>query len=154
MMIILTLYIILHQWLTKNSGLVFIGCHNVQLGSCWMVVTTSVREPPWDDNVQSCALTFSYHIHYVNSDLRCHFLNNGYGVFPSLRCTTYYMRTMYAYNLCIYFYFSFISMLYPVLYHSVSTLHSCISPPVSMLDSIYFWSDLNFNHISNTLAQI
>ena len=120
----------------------FIGCHNVQLGSCWMVVTTSVREPSWDDDVQSCALTFSYHIYHVNSDFRCNFLNNGYDTFTSLRQTTYYLWTMSAYNLCIYFYFSFVSTLYPVLYHSVSTLHLSISPPVSMLDSIYFWFDL------------
>ena len=113
-------------------------------------MTTSVRAP---SNVLS-------HIHYINSDLRCHFLICGYGIFPSLRLTISYPRNVSAYNLCIYFPFpfpftfvstlyrhlfvpfSFVLMLYPVLSPSVSTPDSIFSPPVSMLDSISSRFDL------------
>ena len=96
------------------------------------------------------------HISYINSDLRRNFLICGYGVFMSLGHTMSFMQTMSAYDLCIYFYFyfvstkwrhffvpfSFFSTLYPFLSRSVSTLDSIISPPAYMLDSISSWFDL------------
>ena len=107
-----------------------------------MIVTTSVRALSWNDNLRACALAFLYNIHYVNSDLRRHFLIYDYGIFPSLRRTISYPRNMSVYALFIYFYFSFVSTLYLVLSLSFSTLDSIISPPVSMLDSISSWFDL------------
>ena len=87
------------------------GCHGA---------TTSVRVP-W---------RFSYHIHYINSDLRHHFLIYGYGIFTSLRPTFSYLRTMSECDVFI----------------------SVYSPTVSTLDSIpSFLSD--FNHISNTFVR-
>ena len=56
-MIIIPLSIELHYCLTKNPDLTFIGCHNVRLQYCWMVVTTSVRAPSWHGDVPVCALT-------------------------------------------------------------------------------------------------
>ena len=97
---------------------------------------------------------FSSHIHYKNSDLRCHFIICGYGICLYLRHTLSYPRTIYAYDLWIsfsfsfvstvwrhFFPFSFVSKLYPILPPSVSTLYSIIYPPVSILDSIYYWFD-------------
>ena len=55
-MIILPLSIVLHYFLTKTSDLTFIGCHNVRLQFCSMVVTTSVRAPSRHDDVHTCAL--------------------------------------------------------------------------------------------------
>ena len=104
-------------------------------------MTTYVHAP-------SCV---SSHIHYINSDLRLHFLICEYGIFLFLRCAIIYPRNMSAYNLCIpppfflclhaletcFLPFSFVSTLYPVLCPSISTLDLILSPPVSMLDSIY-----------------
>ena len=55
-MIILRLYIVLCYCLTKTSYLTFIGCHSVQLQSCWMVVTRSVRTPSWHYDRHACDL--------------------------------------------------------------------------------------------------
>ena len=55
--IILPLSIILNYCLTKKSDLTFIGCHNVQLQSCSMVMATYVRAPLWYDDVRACVLT-------------------------------------------------------------------------------------------------
>ena len=64
-MIILPLSIVLHYCLTKTTDLTFIGCHNVQIQSCLMVMTTSMRVLPWNDGVRACALTrfFPYPLH-------------------------------------------------------------------------------------------
>ena len=111
----------------------------------------SVRAPSCHDNVHACALKFFFPYPLHNLDLRCNFLICGYRIFLSLRCIIYYPRTMYAYDLCIYFYFSFVSTLwrhffastlYPVLSPYVSTLDSILSTLVYMLDSIYSWFDL------------
>ena len=56
-MIILTLSIVLNYCLTKTSNLTLIRYHNVQLHSCWMFVTTSVRALLWHDCIHVCALT-------------------------------------------------------------------------------------------------
>ena len=58
------------------------------------------------------------HIHYLNSDLRCNFLICGYVIFMSLHCNISYLRNMSMYNLCIYFTFPLVSMIWRfVLYH-------------------------------------
>ena len=93
-------------------------------------MTTYVRAPP----------RVSSHIHYINSDLRHHFLICGYGIFTSLRHAMSYSQTMSAYDLCIFFFFfclhavetffepfSFVSTLYPFLSPSVSTLDLILS---------------------------
>ena len=109
----------------------------------------------------------SSHIHYINSDLLFHFLICGYGIFLSLRCAMSYLRTMYTYDLCISFPFSFISKLwrhffvpfsffsalYTVLSLSVSTLDSILSPPVSVLDSIYSWFGLTVTAFPSVRGQ-
>ena len=91
-----------------------------------------------------------FHIHYINSYLRCHFHICRYGIFPFLRCAKYYPRTMSAYDLCISFPYSFVSTLwrhffvpfvfvstlYPGLSLSISMLYLILPPPVSMLDSL------------------
>ena len=41
------------------------------------------------------------HINYINSDWRCHFLICGYGIFPSLHNTIYYLRNTHPYDLWI-----------------------------------------------------
>ena len=160
-MIIHHLSIVLHYSLIKTSDLTFIGCHNVRLQSCLMVVTTSVCAPSWHDNLFAFALTFLYHIHYINSDFRRHFLIDGYGVFPSSRRAKSYPRIISAYDLWISFPFSFVSTLWrhffvpfsfvytlhPVLSPSVSTLDSILAPYVSMLDLIFSWFDLNLTTI-------
>ena len=156
-MIIIPLSIVPHYCLNKTSDLTFIGCHNVRLQYCLMVVTTAVSATSWYDDVRACALTFLYHMHYVNSDLRRHFIIDSYGIFPSLRRAKSYPRTMSAYNLCIYFLFSFVSTLwrhffvpfsfvftlYPILSYYVSMLDLIICPSVFMLYSISSWFDLN-----------
>ena len=145
-MIILPLSIVLNYYLTKTFDLTFIKCHNILLQSFSMVMTMLV-----------CATSrVPYHIHHINSDVRRHFLICGYGVFLYLRCAMSYLKTMYTYYLCIscpfsfvstlwrkfFAPFSFVSMLYPVLSPSVSTLDSIFTPPVSMLDSISSRFDL------------
>ena len=96
-------------------------------------------------------------IHYINLDLRRHFIICGYGIFPSLRCTISYPWNMSAYYLWIIYlfplslpcgdiflyHFSFVSTFYPILSHSISTLDSNISSPIFMLESISSWFDLN-----------
>ena len=64
-------------------------------------------------------LRFLYHIHYINFELRRHFLINIYGVFLSLHPAISYQRTMSAYNIFV----------------SVS------SPSVFILDSIPYLFD-------------
>ena len=44
-------------------------------------------------------LRFLYHIHYISSDLRHHFLINIYGIFLSLHPAISYQRTISAYNI-------------------------------------------------------
>ena len=126
MMIILTLFIVLYYCLTKTYDLTFIRCHNIRLQSCPMVVRTSVSEPSWHDDVCVCTLTFLYHIHYVNSDLRRYFFNDGYDIFMSLDCAKSYPRTMSAYNLCIYFPFFFVSPLWRYFLHNFPLSSCCI----------------------------
>ena len=119
-MIIIPLSIVLHYCFTKKFDLTFIGFHNFWLQSCWMVVMTSVRAP---SHVSS-------HIHYINSDLRHNFFICGYGIFPSLRSTISYPRTMSAYDLCISFPLSFVS----TLWRHFCTIFLClhvVSCPVS-----------------------
>ena len=41
----------------KTPNLKFIICHNVQIASYHMVVTTSVYVPSWNDDIRACALT-------------------------------------------------------------------------------------------------
>ena len=55
-MITITLTIVPHYCLTKKSDLTFIGCHNVQIQSCLMVVMTSVFTPSWHEDVRVCVL--------------------------------------------------------------------------------------------------
>ena len=100
-----------------------------------MVVKTSERALSWNDNVCACTLTFLCPIHYVNSDLCCHFLIDGYGIFPSLHCNISYTRTISAYGFWIYFSFSFVFTLYPVLYPTISILDLILCPSVSMSNS-------------------
>ena len=76
-------------------------------------VTTSVR----------ALWRFSYHIHNIVSELCCHFLIDSYGIFPSLRCTISYSRTMSAYEFLISVFSPSVSTLYYVFYPSVSTLY-------------------------------
>ena len=144
------LSIVLHYCLSNTSNLTFIGFHNILLQYCFMDVTASVCAPSWHDDVRVCALTrfVPYPLH--NSDLCRHFLFCGYGIFPSLLHANSYPHNMSAYDLCVYFPFSFVSMLWrhyfvpfafvSTLYHvlsiSVSTLDSILSPPVFMLESI------------------
>ena len=101
--------------LVITSNLKFIGCSFQRLRMRRNRMMTSVREP-W---------RFLYYIHYIVSDLRCNFLIDGYGIFPSLRCTISYMRNISADNL-------FISISSP----SVSTLNYISSPYVYTLYSI------------------
>ena len=37
------------------------------------------------------SLTFLYHIHYINSDLRRYFLIDGYSIFLSVRLAKFYL---------------------------------------------------------------
>ena len=100
-----------------------------------MVVMTSVYAPSWNYNICVLALTFLYHIHYANSELHRHFLIDGYGIFLALRRTISYLQTMSVYNLCISFSFSYVSMMYPVISPTVSTIYFILPPSVSMFVS-------------------
>ena len=106
--------------------------------------------------IRACAVTFLYHIHCVNSDLRCHYIIDGYDVFLSLRRAKFYPWTMYTYNLWIYFPFPFISTLWRHFSYLFPLSPRCILPclllsprwnwlfiPISMFESIYSWFDLN-----------
>ena len=79
-------------------------------------MNTSVRAPS----------RFLYHTHYINSDLRCNFIIDRYGISPFLRLTISYTCNMYVYDLLLY-----------VSSNFVSTLDFVFSPSVSMLDSIF-----------------
>ena len=105
----------------------FIVYHNVLLVSYWMDVTTSMHAPS----------RFLYHIHYVNLDLRHHFLIDGYDIFLYLHRTISYPQTMSAYDLYISVSPSFVSTLDHVLSPIVSMLYSILPPSVSTLDYIY-----------------
>ena len=119
-----------------------------------MVVTTSVRALSLHDNICTCDLTFSYHVHYIYSDLRRHFLIDGYGIFPSSSCTVSHPRTMSAYDLYISFYLYFVPTMYPVLYTSISTLFLIPSPTVSILDTISSWFDLTLTKFPTASANL
>ena len=148
-MIIHTLSIVLHCFLTKTSNLTFIWCHNVRLQSCLMNGACTVMA--WRRTYVCAPSRVSSHIHYMNSDLHGHFVICGYGIFLSLRRDMSYLWTLSTYDLCISFPsffistmwrhffvpFSYVSAFYPFLYPSVSTLDSILSPRVSMLESIY-----------------
>ena len=74
-MIVLPLSNVLHYCLTKTPDLTLIGCHNVQIQSCWMVVTASMSAHHHGTTTYVCAPSrVLSHIHYINSDLRRHFL--------------------------------------------------------------------------------
>ena len=85
---------------------------------------------------------FLYHTHYVNSDLRCHFIIYGYGIFLYLHFTISYPRTMYAYKLLISVSSSFVPTLDTVLSPPVSMMDSIILPYVFTLDYIYYLFDI------------
>ena len=55
-MVILPLSIAFHYCITKTSDLTFIGCHNVQIQPCLMVVTMSVCTLSWHEDVRVCVL--------------------------------------------------------------------------------------------------
>ena len=55
-MITITLTIVINYCLTKKSDLTFIGCHNVQIQPCLMVVTKSVCTLSWHEDVRVCVL--------------------------------------------------------------------------------------------------
>ena len=65
---------------------------------------------------------FLYHTRYINSDLRRHFLIDGYGIFLFLYCTISYSRNMFAYDLLLYVYSNFFSTLDYVFSSSVYML--------------------------------
>ena len=111
------------------SDLIFIGCHNVRLQSCLMVVTMSVRAPSWNDNVRACALTrfVPYKLHKFRLTLSFSYLCLLH-IYPSLRRAISYPRIMSAYNLCIYFPFSVVSTLWRhFLYHFPLSLRCILS---------------------------
>ena len=97
------------------------------------------------------------HTHYINSDLCRYFLICGYGIFPSLWCTISYPRTMYTYDLWIYFSSYFVSTLYR--HFSLLLCIHALSCPVSFclqflhvgLNLFLVWP--NLNHISNKAIQ-
>ena len=161
---ILFLSIVIHYCLIKTSDLTFIRCHNVQLQSCLMVVTTSVRAPSWHDDVCACALTrfVPYRLHKFN--LRHHFHICGYSIFPYLNCAYSYPPTMSAYNLSLYFSsmlwrhcfvpFPIFFTLYPVISTFISTMDSIISPPDIMLDSNLYWFEVNLTKFSTNISQV
>ena len=80
-----------------------------------MVVKTSMRAPSWLENFCACAVTVLHYIHYINLDLLCNFIIDGYGIFPYFCCTILYTKTMSAYTV-------FFSISYP----SVLTLDSIL----------------------------
>ena len=82
-------------------------------------------------------LHFLYNIYYVNLDLRPHFLIDRYEIFMSIRRTISFPRTIYMYDLFMYFSISFFSALYPILSITVSTLNSIFPLSVSMFYSSY-----------------
>ena len=155
-MIILPLSIVLNYFLTKTSGLTFIGCHNFRLQSCSMIGITSVHALSWHDNVRACAFTrfvpyplckfiltssFSYLWLWNLSVLTSfHVLSAEYVRIRLVHLFSFFLR-LHAVE-TFFVPFSFVSMLYPVLYPYVSTLYLIISPPVSMLDSVSSWFDL------------
>ena len=55
--IILPLFIVIRYCLNKTSDLTFIGCHNVRLQSCLMVMTTFMHAPSWRYDGCVCTLT-------------------------------------------------------------------------------------------------
>ena len=107
-------------------------------------MTASVRASAWHDDVRACVLTVLYPIHYVNSDLLCHFLIDGYVIFLSFHCTIPYTWTMYAYDLCVHFSFSCVLMLYPVLSPPISNLDLILPTSVSTLDLVSSLLDITF----------
>ena len=70
-----------------------------------MVITTSVNVASLRNDARLCARTVLRHIHHINSDVRRHFLIDCYGIFPCLRHTISYPRTMSAYDVffCLFF---------------------------------------------------
>ena len=99
---ILPLSIVLCYCLTKSSNLTFIGCHNVQLQSCSMVVTTSVRAPSWHGDIHMCTLTC-----FVRYPLHKFRLPTSFLLFVATAYFRPYIlpcliqRTISAYDLCI-----------------------------------------------------
>ena len=71
-----------------------------------------------------------YHILYIVSGISFHFIINGYGTFPSLRCTVYYPCTLFVYGFFL----------------------SLSSPSVPILDSITSFFKSNLNHNSKSLV--
>ena len=52
-------------------------------------------------NVYTCTVTVLNHIHYINSDVRRHFLIDGYGIFPPWHRTISYPWTISVYEVLI-----------------------------------------------------
>ena len=154
--IILPLSIVLHYCLTKTSNLTFIGCHNVWIQSCLMVMTTYMRALSWHDYVRAFALTcfVPYPLHKFRLTSSFSYLWLWYlFVLTLCRVLSAYYVCVQLVHICSFFFclhtvetffvpISFVSMLYPLLPPSVSTLDSIISPPVSMLEFISSWFDL------------
>ena len=90
-------------------------------------VTTSVRAP-W---------RFLYHINRINSDVRRHFLIDGYGKFPSLRRTISYPQTMSAYDVFLSLSYPSISTMYliPSFFDPIITIFSTVVLSLTLLVS-------------------
>ena len=121
-MIILSLFIVHNYCLTKDSDMTSIGYHNVRLESCRMVVMTSLCAPSWHETVCACALTF-----FVPYPLHKFILTFSYSYWwiwnISVLTLYHLLSTDYVYIWLVYcFIFIFISMMYPVIFPTVSTL--------------------------------
>ena len=79
---------------------------------------------------------FFKHIHYISSDFRRHFILDVYGIFPLLRCSISYPRTMSAYDFLLSVSYPFVSMMDSFFSPSIYTLDSIFSTSVPTLDLV------------------
>ena len=134
------------------SHVTFIGCHNVRLQSCWMVVPRSVRALSCHDDVHACARTrfvpyqlhkfkltptFSYlwllHIsvlasyHFLSADYLCVRLMNLFSFFICVHAVETFFRIIF---ICLHVVSCPVSFCIHVVFYSFS---SCLHIGINFL---------------------
>ena len=97
-----------------------------------MFVTTSVHASSGHKNVRACSVMLLYHVYYINPDVSCHFLIDGYVITSYLRFTISFPWTMSVYDVLLSVYYTSVSTLdlIPSLFDPILTTFgtpSCIT---------------------------
>ena len=134
----------------RPTSILFYGCDNIDaciVMAWWHTCMRPHVFVPYPLRKFILTLSFSYwRIWHLSVFTSCQVLSVDY---VRVRLVHFFSFSLCIHAVEIFFVpFSFVSTGYPVLHPLVSTLDSIISTPVSMLDWIYSWFDLNLTSFS------